>query len=71
MPSIALNVGRKFLDPPVPIGMRRRAVFRAGVPEAAVKENRDTFRWKEYVRPSPCNPRYGPIHLKTQMALLE
>ena len=71
MPSIAFDVGCEFLDPPLPIGVRRRAVLRTGVPETAVEENRDTFRRKEYVRTSPRNPRYGAIHLKAQMVLLE
>ena len=64
MPSITFNVGRQFFDPPTPIGARCRTVLRAGVPEAAIKENRDTFARKEYVWTSPRNPRYGPIYLK-------
>ena len=55
MPSIALDVGRQFVDPPTPICVRRRSMLRTRVPEAPIKENRDTFRRKRQVGTSPRN----------------
>ena len=43
VPPITFNVRSELLKPPGPIGVRCRAMHRTRMPEAAVKEDRDTF----------------------------
>ena len=68
VPSITFDVRRQLLTPPIPIGVRCRAMYRTGMPEAAVKEHRDPLRRENQVRTGSRHARNGAIHPKTQPA---
>ena len=68
VPSITFDVPRELLKPPIPIGVRRRAMYRTGMPEAAVKEHRDPFLRENQVRTGSRHTWNRAIHPKAQPA---
>lgn len=57
VPAIALHVGPDLGPPPVTVPLGHRPVFGARMPEASVKEHRDTGSGELEIR--PCSPGTG------------